>query len=122
MEMTQEENFFIRTYKESPNAMQNFRRVAFFAAPGVERKQKVPNQEPKDYKHITCFVASGIVKGEGHLGGGTVPHIPDIGFNPMHNFNEHRVKRQNIAKISKKFDTTHYGIKKSMLHTIQRKT
>ena len=118
MEMTEKENFFI---EKPSNAKPNYRRVAYFAAPGVERRQKI-SPEQKDYKHVTCFLSSGIVKGEGHLGGGTVISIPEIGFNPDRNFNEHRIKRQNVAKVSKNYDTVHYGIKKSLLHSHLRKT
>ncbi len=122
MEMTEKENFFIRTCENPLTEKPDFRRVAHCMGPGVERKQKRLAKDPKDYKHITCFVSSGILKGEGHLGGGTVPSIPDIGFNPNRNFIEHRIKRQNIAKISKNYDTIHYGIKKSLLHSHVRKT
>ena len=123
MEMTEKENFFFSTCKKpSSSSAQNFRRVACFAAPGVERKIVRPPQDPGDFRHMTCFIASGILKGEGHFGGGTVPSILDIGFNPTNNFNENRIKRQNAARVNQKTDNVHYGIKKSRLRPRDKRT
>lgn len=121
MEMTEKENFFITTCKKPLAENPNYKRVEYFAASGVLRKENRPFEE-KDYRHNTCFISSGILKGEGNIGGGTGATILDIGYNPDENFAEMRVKRQNVAPVAEKSQDVHYGIKKSKLRARRKRT
>lgn len=77
-------------------------RVSYFTASRVERPKKGAStkiQQTKGHKHVDYFIASGIEKGEGHVGGGVnIKDVLHIGYNPRRNFQEVRVKRQYVAK------------------------
>lgn len=80
-------------------------RVSYFMASRVAKEDDSMTETPvhwhnKNYRRVNYFVASGIEKGEGHLGGGTVTNILEIGFNPKCVFKEHRIKRQFIRPVS----------------------
>lgn len=107
-------------------------RVSYFSMARVERPKKTENGTTKlppavksgSFRHVDYFIASGIAKGEGHSGGGTVTDMLNIGMNPMHNFREVRVKRQSKPKEEIK-----EGLKRKegfewykKLHPLDRKT
>ena len=76
-------------------------RVSYFTASGMEKpaKDTIKPTKQGSFRHVDCFIASGIAKGEGHIGGGTVADICNIGLNPMRNFREVRVKRQSKDQV-----------------------
>lgn len=89
------------------HSSKRYGRVSYFTASRVERPKKDPDGSTKpsgtkeqcSFRHVDYFITSGIAKGEGHLGGGTVTDMPNIGFNPLKKFNEIRVKRQHKQKV-----------------------
>ena len=84
---------------------QGYQRVAYFLASRVLKEPITPPSSPqlrKKYGHINCFTSSGVEKGEGYLGGGTVASLKRIGYNPVGNFKEQRGKRQQQSVEIKK--------------------
>lgn len=82
-------------------------RVSHFTMSRVERPRKSvdgtislpPTVKPGSYRHVDYFRGSGIVKGEGNSGGGTVTDMSNFGMNPKQEFREVRVKRQSKPKV-----------------------
>lgn len=88
-------------------AKKGYGRVAYFLASRVQKEPisivSNPVNSRKYFRHINCFTSSGVEKGEGYLGGGTVTSFKKIGFNPLGKFHrEPRVKRQHSSKEIKK--------------------
>lgn len=104
-------------------------RVSYFTASRIERPKKALSQLQSkhipaacgSFRHVDYFITSGVAKGEGHLGGGTVADILNIGYSPMPQFKEVRVKRQHKPNEPRleKFDGIAWNKK---LHPLNRKT
>lgn len=84
-------------------------RVSCFTASGMEKPniteedtfKLLPNAKRANFRHVDCFVTSGIAKGEGHLGGGTVADVCNIGFNPNQKFRQVRMNRKSNHKVER---------------------
>lgn len=81
------------------------KRTTYFLASRVLKEPvsapKSPVTGRKCNKLISCFISSGIEKGEGYPGGGQVTSFRKIGFNPLKEFKELRIKRQHKLKENK---------------------
>lgn len=96
-------------------------KVSYLTMSRVERPKKPPIRQ-KDFKHVDYFIASGIAKGEGHVGGGTITDILHIGYNPQRNFQEVRVKRQHRVKDEGAIRQQKGCAWNKKLHPLDRKT